>query len=648
MKKVILIFIAVLITTVISAQNLTVKGNITANKLGATLNLNGVGSVINFYNGDVTLTQSSNLLTLAGGNISLGSNSLFSTGSFGSTGNRILKGWFTDLELTNLPTVGGVSMSTLFIPVNNSTLTGLTTVASLRIGSTTLTATGVELNKIHGLTPSTNEMNSLLGIEGNVQTSLNAKASLVSPIFTSSITIPSDFRVPLLPENMTPDTILVWHNGKIYYSTIGNLNNYIEPPVTPSLTAKYVAVNGNDNNDGTYDEPWGSWQYAFNQLSAGDTLYVRGGTYRTTGSTSSDTHVRIDDLTGTSQNPICILNYPEEVPVLNLDNIGRSTTSYCFVMYISNCDYLKIKGLRITSALQSSAGAPMFGWAMYGSTHDTIEAVTVDHIGGSGYSLMSGCDHIYFKNCDAHHDVDSIGNPNGNNAPFEDANGFQITGGSTATNITFDGCRAWNIADDGWDFFATDGIYTLKNCWSFWNGYNDSFGLLGNGQGFKLGPNETDKSSTHLRTLTNCIAAKNRTNGFDQNTADYSCIHWFYNNLAFDNGSLGFQFHYPAASGIVNIFKNNAAWSNDGFAEYYFNTGIVHTNNTWNGSVTVNNSDFENLQISQLAGDRGTDGRLPSVTFGHLVTGSDLINAGVDVGLPYQGAAPDMGAYEKQ
>ncbi len=43
---------------------------------------------------------------------------------------------------------------------------------------------------------------------------------------------------------------------------------------------------------------------------------------------------------------------------------------------------------------------------------------------------------------------------------------------------------------------------------------------------------------------------------------------------------------------------------------------------------------------------RKADGSLPDITFMHLVAGSDLVNAGLDVGLPFIGPAPDLGAFE--
>jgi hypothetical protein len=94
------------------AQQTTVKTNFTIQKANPTLYLNGTAAVLDFYNGDVTFTQSSNLLTLAGGNLSLGGNSLLMTGSLGATGSRLLQGWMTNLEITNLPTINGGTLAT--------------------------------------------------------------------------------------------------------------------------------------------------------------------------------------------------------------------------------------------------------------------------------------------------------------------------------------------------------------------------------------------------------------------------------------------------------------------------------------------------------------------------------------------------------
>ncbi len=47
----------------------------------------------------------------------------------------------------------------------------------------------------------------------------------------------------------------------------------------PRPTTFYVASSGADSNAGTIDAPWRTLRYAVSRLTAGDTLYIRGGVY---------------------------------------------------------------------------------------------------------------------------------------------------------------------------------------------------------------------------------------------------------------------------------------------------------------------------------------------------------------------------------
>jgi len=55
---------------------------------------------------------------------------------------------------------------------------------------------------------------------------------------------------------------------------------------------------------------------------------------------------------------------------------------------------------------------------------------------------------------------------------------------------------------------------------------------------------------------------------------------------------------------------------------------------------------FASVDEALAEAARQADGSLPDVSFMVLATGSDLIDVGTDVGLPYNGSAPDLGAFE--
>ena len=52
-------------------------------------------------------------------------------------------------------------------------------------------------------------------------------------------------------------------------------------------------------------------------------------------------------------------------------------------------------------------------------------------------------------------------------------------------------------------------------------------------------------------------------------------------------------------------------------------------------------------QDAGFRGPRNADGSLPNLSFLKLRSGSQMIDRGKDVELPYSGAAPDLGAYQR-
>lgn len=83
------------------------------------------GAVINFNNGNVTLTHSAGILTLGGtATLALGTNSITLTGSIGATGARATKVWTADLEVTNDITINGTALATTYLAKAGGTLTG--------------------------------------------------------------------------------------------------------------------------------------------------------------------------------------------------------------------------------------------------------------------------------------------------------------------------------------------------------------------------------------------------------------------------------------------------------------------------------------------------------------------------------------------
>lgn len=357
---------------------------------------------------------------------------------------------------------------------------------------------------------------------------------------------------------------------------------------------------------------------ALSAVTAGGNIFIREGNYVFTSRISIS-------KSGTSSNLISILPHPDNTGRAKLDFSSMAENSTNRAITLSG-SYWHIKGIDIFGAGDNG----MF----IGGSNNLIEFCSFSECKDSGLQIGSGAGNNTILNCDSFNNADST---------IENADGFACKL-DAGTGNKFVGCRAWQNLDDGWDGYlrGTDNITTTyENCWAFRNGYLKN-GTIGNGDGngFKTGGSD-DKLLRHNAIYKNCIAAGNVFDGFDHNSNRGDIE--LYNCGAYSNGkNISFS-----SSNIANslTIKNNISLLGNSTDSYSAITTNI-TNNSWQNGLIANAADFVSLDINLLLSPRKADGSLPDIDFMKLVPGSDLIDKGVDVGLAFSGAAPDLGAFE--
>ena len=376
----------------------------------------------------------------------------------------------------------------------------------------------------------------------------------------------------------------------------------------------FVSSTGNDSNPGTIDFPLKTIPTAISKVQAGDTIYLRGGVYSLSAKISISKN-------GSSNSFYYLFAYNGERPILDFSSMPVNSSNRGINL---SGDYWYIKGIDIK-------GAGDNGMNISGS-YNTIEYCSFYENRDTGLQLGGGASNNQIINCDSYFNADpGQGNADGF-APKLDV----------GTNNYFYGCRAWQNSDDGWDGYmrgANDISTTLENCWCFMNGYlKDGNASIGNGNGYKMGGSD-DKTLMHNFTLRNCIAFDNRVKGFDQNNNKGSMI--LYNCTAYRNGT-NYSIVSALNTGKTANVVNCVSLGN------YGNLGnfVLQQTNSWLSLFIVTDADFKSIDTLGVRGVRKSDGSLPDIDFLHLALGSDLIDAGTDVGIPYNGKAPDLGAFE--
>jgi len=361
--------------------------------------------------------------------------------------------------------------------------------------------------------------------------------------------------------------------------------------------------------------------------AAGDTVWIRGGTYTFAATATVGVHF---NKSGAPDNPIRYLAYKNEIPVFDLSNgIPNGRVTGLDVQ----CDWIHLRGLEVRGVQQYESGQDSWGVRIRGSSN-VLERLNVHHNEAPGIFITSGGNNRVV-NSDSHHNYDVL-----ENGGSGDGFGCHSTSGGNV----FTGCRAWANSDDGYDFIRASGVCTAEKSWAFNNGYvPDTQTTAGNGAGFKAGgfgkPSRNVPDPVPRHVVRQCIAFGNRVQGFYANHHPGGLD--FHNNLAFRNGV---DYDMLTDTTSSHEIHNNIAMT-PGAAIRNF-TGGSDTFNSWTLPVTVTSADFLSVAESEALAPRQADGSLPKVDFMRIAPGSDLIDKGTNVGLPFNGPAPDLGPFE--
>jgi hypothetical protein len=410
-------------------------------------------------------------------------------------------------------------------------------------------------------------------------------------------------------------------------------------PIAADAAELYVSPTGSDSAAGSETAPFATLQKANDTASAGDTIWLRGGTYYGTKQLTLS-------KSGTSDSKRTkIWAYAGETPVIDFSKYVTTNSAVDVPAILVTGSYMHLKGIEIANGKVGASGDHSYSLLRTkNASNNTFELLHIHHGFGPGLFIDTGSGGNLILNCDSHDNYDK----DGSQGDGQNGDGFGVHYQKSGPSTIIRGCRAWMNSDDGYDFISQEVPVTIEASFAFKNGY----GSEGNGNGFKIGSSQT--GIRHI--VQNNVAWKNKAAGFYANHSTGG--NTWYSNTSYSNGTqynmLASTFDSSgnvASNGVtltgskVHIMRNNIGFPNKN--SYIDGYGVDTANNTWDLGISETSADFASTSDTGCDGPREADGSLPAAcAFLKLKAGSPLIDKGKDVGLPFVGAAPDLGAYE--
>jgi len=456
-----------------------------------------------------------------------------------------------------------------------------------------------------------------------------------------------------------------------------------EAPALGSGRIYYVAgedSRADDNNNGLYPEyrggedgPWRTVQHAAESMKTGDTAYLRAGTYH-----EADIHF---SAVGNPGDPITLAAYQDEQVILDGSH-ARGKTPGIFISegqghyVIRGLTIMEMPGHGITT--DSGAGTPyrdinILDCVIQGNGRSGINlagvygflVANVEAQGNGYYGLeIKATEDGSISSADGEVRLSNFHHHTG-----KEGHGMAINQGH---DIVVRDSRAYYNTIHGFDASDWPKGGELSNNLVFEGNVSYDNGVAG----FSI------NSDSHHVVFRSNIAWGNGADWASEDSAPgFFCYEgcWyveFYDNVAAKNSAAGFEvtdqfaaYSHPQDS--LLIFKNNIAWDN-GRPQWDHRPALLVEGEEWQVVAEHNNwftpGNPENyVVVVNLVGERGEFYNLhqlnngefqvanrsiepgfldPSIGDYRLTADSPMVDAGVDIGLPYCGSAPDLGAFE--
>lgn len=399
------------------------------------------------------------------------------------------------------------------------------------------------------------------------------------------------------------------------FNTANALDRYVDVNLGSNCSGNYSIANRNCTGSDGDAYTAANINSAIQASTGGDTVKIRAGTYPAISDQS------ITWPTTSESSVLTIEGYSSERPLVsNLNgafNNTKSTTSYTTVRNIdffssvtsSNGDVINTQGhhIRFENVKANSDGS------IVGCVDDNIFNVVL---------INSGSNNITFSGGEYHNPGDACSHPT-----FASRFGyiFYVTGDDIIIeDAILYNARAYAIHNYNAADTPNRNIYRRLEVYDVCQEHASCVGIL-------LASGSDLRAENNL--VRDIVGA-----GTGVNVSGISCANGatdcrVYNNTIVNitGGEINSGLSWGNQSG--GIFRNNIM----------YNTGDFYDTNGTSVTRSNNRCDNSGTGCSTTANPLFTDPNNDDYT---LQSGSTMIDAGVDVGLPYNGSAPDLGAYE--